>query len=641
MDFFAHQDRARRNTKWLVVYFVLAVILIITAVYAVFAAVFLWASASAGAQAPAVPAQWWNPNLFAWVTGLTLLVIVVGTIYKTWALAGGGEAVARSLGAEPIRSDSTEPAERRLLNVVEEIAIASGTPVPRVYVLEEDSINAFAAGFSTRDAVVAVTRGALNRLSRDELQGVIAHEFSHILNGDMRLNIRLIGVLNGILVVGIIGYWILRSALNTRSGRGGKKGNPLPFILLGLAVMIIGYIGVFFGKLIKSAVSRQREFLADAASVQFTRNPAGLSGALKKIGGLMDGSRITHPNAEEASHLFFADGLRASFFNLMATHPPLHERIRRIEPAFDGKFLSAADQLSAPADSPVAAAAAGLSGPAAGRATAEVIGTIGQPDTRHLAYVTSVLTGIPDDLKNAARDPGKAQALILGLLLNREAEPRARQLRYLEQQSDPEFYGQLRNIMPLLNNLRPEYRLPLVDMALAALRALSPAQVEAFKAALRALVEADAAISLFEYTLQRMVLRHLELAAGKPARRPIYYSDLPAILPRVTVVLSTLAYYGRADHAAAAQAFAAGFNALDAGAGDILPPAQCGLPQVDEALTVLALAAPQLKKQVLNACVACISADGQTTIAEAELLRAIADSLDCPIPPLLPSAAAD
>ena len=351
MDFFERQDQARRSTRRLIVYFIMAVILIILSIYIAAIAIFLGFNLNADSE---LPFEWWNSELFLWITGATVSVVVIGSLYKIFALSQGGVVVARSLGGRLIESNTPNPQERRLLNVVEEMAIASGTPVPSVFLLEkEKSINAFAAGFTPTDAVIGVTQGTLQILSRHELQGVIAHEFSHILNGDMRLNIRLIGVLNGILVIAMIGYAILRGTSRSSSSKKGGGGAVLAF---GAALFIIGYVGVFFGKLIKSAVSRQREFLADASAVQFTRNPDGLAGALKKIGGLVHGSRIKSSKAEEASHLFFSDGMHGkaspflsmrnhkppvqtrSAFSFMATHPPLETRIKRIDPSFRGRF---------------------------------------------------------------------------------------------------------------------------------------------------------------------------------------------------------------------------------------------------------------------------------------------------------------
>src|SRR6516162_6589397 len=328
MDFFEQQAQAHRKTKWLIVYFAMAVVAMIIAIYVaallIFSGIKIHESRSEyGQEQP--PFSVWDPQIFGTVSLVTLTIIGVGSLYRISALSAGGRAVSEMMGARAVNPTTTDPDERKLLNVVEEMAIASGVPVPQVYVMdEEDGINAFAAGHQPGDATVTVTRGCMKLLSRDELQGVIAHEFSHILNGDMRLNLRLMGLVFGILCLTVIGRVLIRT-------RGRK--NPLP--LVGLALIVVGWAGAFFGRLIQAAVSRQRELLADAAAVQFTRNPAGLGGALKKIGGLGYGSRIESPHAEEASHLFLANGVGNSLFS---THPPLTERIRALDPNFEGKF---------------------------------------------------------------------------------------------------------------------------------------------------------------------------------------------------------------------------------------------------------------------------------------------------------------
>ena len=338
MDFFERQDQARRNSKLLAVYFIAGVAMLIVAVYIAVAAIFVGLnsrhhrSSSPATEEARSANSLWNPQLFLGVAVATLAVIGMGSAFKTLELAKGGSVVATNLGGRLVNPSTTDPDERKLLNVVEEMAIAAGIPVPQVYLLpDERGINAFAAGHSTSDAVVAVTEGTMKLLTRDELQGVIGHEFSHILNGDMRLNLRLMGIVFGILCLAVIGRVLLQIR-----GRSSRDRNPLP--LLGLALLVIGWVGVLFGRLIQAAVSRQREFLADASSVQFTRNPAGLEGALKKIGGLSYGSKLEAAHAEEASHMFFGNGMGESFLHIMDTHPPLAERIRAIDPSFDGTF---------------------------------------------------------------------------------------------------------------------------------------------------------------------------------------------------------------------------------------------------------------------------------------------------------------
>jgi Zn-dependent protease with chaperone function len=295
MNFFERQEQSRQKTFQLILLFILADIGVVLSVY--FVAIVAVNYYANGAETSALPRQWMDPLVLLWVFAVVQALILGGSLVKIVALGRGGQYVAESLGGRLVNPSTTNPAEKRLVNIVEEMAIASGVPVPMVYVLDnEEGINAFAAGYTPGNAVVAVTKGSLNSFTRDELQGVIGHEFSHILNGDMRLNIRLIGLISGIMILATIGYHILRSG-----GRSRKGGGPIMF--MGLALIIIGYVGVFFARLIQSAVSRQREYLADASSVQFTRNPLGLANALKKIGGFSKGSLVKSPLAPEARHM--------------------------------------------------------------------------------------------------------------------------------------------------------------------------------------------------------------------------------------------------------------------------------------------------------------------------------------------------
>lgn len=637
MDFFAQQERARRNTKWLIGYFVLAVVAMITAIYLACAAIL-----PALALEERRPVALWNPPLFAGVAGGVSLVILIGSLIRIAELARGGSAVAQALGGRPLNPQTRDPDERKLLNVVEEMSIASGVPVPEVYVMDEEAgINAFAAGHSPSDAAIGVTRGAMRLLSRDELQGVIAHEFSHILNGDMRLNLRLMGVLFGILCLTIIGRVLLRS-------HGGRR-NPLP--LLGVVLVCFGFIGLFFGRLIKSAVSRQREFLADAAAVQFTRYPAGLAGALKKIGGLARGSRVTHAAAEEASHMFFGNALRPSWFNFLATHPPLEARIRRIEPDWDGVFPKvAAAPLAAPArapqvqPAPVEPAAAARprppSRPAAVPPRLPVAGLlehVGAPTAAHLVHAAALKASVPPVLEEAAHEPFDAGALVFALLLSPEAGARQEQLRVLETQTDPALFRLTTQLSAAVNGLPAGARLPLVERALPALRRLPAARYAEFRQTVRQLIESDRQVDLFEYALQKMLVRHLEPHFSKTPPRLVHYYALAPLLPDCQVLLSALARLGQTEPAGAERAFAAGCSALRAPppARRLLPPAQCNLPQIDAALERLSQATPYLKKLVLHACAAAVAADGLLQEPEAELLRAIGDTLDCPLPPLV------
>ena len=654
MDFFDRQEQARRNTKLLVVYFVAGVALLTAAVY--FAALLIFAGVNArhhryySDEQP--QATLWNPPILFGAAVGTLAVIALGSLFKISELAQGGSVVATNLGGRLVTPTTTDPDERKLLNVVEEMAIAAGVPVPQVYLLpEERGINAFAAGHSASDAVVAVTEGSIKLLSRDELQGVIGHEFSHILNGDMRLNLRLMGIIFGILCLTVLG----RILLQTR-GRSSRDRNPLP--LLGLALLLIGWIGVVFGRLIQAAVNRQREFLADASAVQFTRNPAGLAGALKKIGGLSFGSKLEAAHAEEASHMFFGNGMGESFFHLMDTHPPLTERIRAIDPGFDGIFPAVSAPVLPPAREeseegravsrpaqawPVPLPLPGM--PAAGLVPAVItaqsaMSNTGNPSPAHLRYAAGLRTSIPAGLQTAAREPLGACTLVYALLLSSDEAARRKQLDELTAATSPAVSQETLRVLPGVQAVATHTKLPLVDLALPGLRDLSPAQFQQFRDAVRRLVESDDEIDLFEYVLQKIVLRHLEprfLGARKPV---VQYYALKPLAADCSVVLSALAYVGQREPDKIALAFQQGAQPLSHTSRvqlNLVTAEQCELSQVDVALNRLSQAVPQIKKNVLNACAQTVAADGVIQEMEAELLRAIADTLDCPMPPFVPA----
>ncbi|MEO7797376.1 MAG: M48 family metallopeptidase [Opitutaceae bacterium] len=647
MDFFEHQDKARKNTKVLVVYFVIAVACIIASVYLASLLIFYGVDAKQEPGSPLPELALWDPKLFLRVVLGTLGVVIIGSLYKTAALAKGGSAVAESLGGRLVNPDTTHPDERKLRNVIEEMALAAGVPVPKIYVLDDEKgINAFAAGHAPGDAAIGVTRGCMTLLNRDELQGVIGHEFSHILNGDMRLNLRLMGVIFGILCLAVIGRILIYSR-----GRGSRDRNPL--MLLGLALIVIGAIGVFFGRLIQAALSRQREFLADASSVQFTRNPAGLSGALQKIGGV--GSKLESAHAGEASHMFFGDGLGKPLFGMMATHPPLAERIRAIDPGWDGKFKTAnvaavaaesAREKPKPASSgspfpPIPGIPGARAGDAGFATTAVQMGAVlpnlGKPTPLHLRYAETLRNSFSERVQSAAREPLDATALIYAMLLSPDKTLRTKQLAELSQRSAQSVSENIAALWPEVSFLAARARLPLVNLALPALRQLRPDEFEQFSQALQWLIESDGQIDIFEFVLQKIIRRHLASQSGEIGPTSIQYHTLKPLVPDCSVVLSALANAGSSNSGEIQKAFQAGASHLRAKLDglQLLPREKSGLEQLNTALDRLALAAPQIKKNLLEACVQVVGANGVIQEREAELLRAIADTLDCPIPPFV------
>ncbi|HEY1067209.1 MAG TPA: M48 family metallopeptidase, partial [Pirellulales bacterium] len=577
MNFFEQQDAARKSTGRLVVLFGLAVAGIMLSVYLVFAIAFAFAENRDGQ--PFTAQDFFHPGLIVAVAIGVTLVVGGGTAYKVAQLAAGGQVVALELGGRRLAPDTRDPTERKILNIVEEMSIASGVPVPPVFMMdEEDGINAFAAGYSPNDAVVAVTRGCVEKLSRDELQGVVAHEFSHILNGDMRLNVRLIGVLNGVLLIGLIGYWVFRIALSSGGGRSRERDNsPLAFLAIGLALIVVGSIGTFFGNLIKAAVSRQREYLADASAVQFTRNPDGIAGALKKIGGYHGGSKIKSPNAPEASHMYFAAGLNSWF----ATHPPLADRIRRIDPNFNGQMTSdgtgfvneatagfqggmgrRADETRRREAAAAVAAASGAA-QAAGAlppiALDHAVAQIGRPTDEHVEYAKRIIERIPEPLLTAAHDAYAARMVIYSLLVGREPAIRDAQLAILARDADPAVERTTRQLLSIADELPRELRLPVVDVAIGSLTALSVRQFDAFKTTVDALIDADSRLTVFEWMVRKLLVKRLE-PHFRPAPPPALVTlPLPQLVQDCSVLLSLLAH---ASGGSAEASFQAGASRL-------------------------------------------------------------------------------
>ena len=643
MDFFERQDKARKNTKLLVFYFIIAVVLIVASIY--FASLFMFhGAANYKHRGPAPAFSLWNATIFLYAAGGTLAVIIGGSLFKTAQLSSGGSAVAESLGGRLLDSNASDPHERKLLNVVEEMAIASGVPVPKVYVMDgEEGINAFAAGHNINDAAIGVTRGCITTLKRDELQGVIGHEFSHILNGDMRINLRLMGIIFGIVCLTVIGRVLLRSRGNSRDK------NPLP--LLGLVLLILGGVGYLFGQLIQAAISRQREFLADASAVQFTRNPDGLSGALQKIGAAHEGSQIENEHAAEASHMFFGNAMKSSLFNAFATHPPLEERIRAINPQWDRKFSqpSYAAEEELPAKKPARRSAmppiipgfptgaAGLAGAAAVIQASSVMPNIGNPTPLHLRYAVEFRESLPENILMAARNPQGASALLYALILSDDESLRATQLQELANQTGSAMHEQIVALWPEVSAAVQRSRLPLVNLALPALRQLGADQFQKFSATLNWLIESDEQIVLFEFVLLKIIRHQLEphfTRAKPPATQ--YYTIKP-LAPDCEMLLSALAHTGQTDPGEIAKAFQSGIPYIRATGVPLtlLPREECGLNEINDCLDRLGLAVPQIKKNLLEACVRVVGADGVIQENEAELLRGIAETLDCPLPPFV------
>ncbi|MDR4517867.1 MAG: M48 family metallopeptidase [Nitrosomonas sp.] len=632
MNFFELQARARQSTTRLVVLFMLAVFtliiltnLLVMFVFGFFNLQFLTLESFF---------QQFDWNLFLKVGVGVIAIVIFGSLYKINSLGGSGEKIAEMMGAELIVNGSGDVYKQRVLNVVEEMAIASGTPVPLVYLLHEDGINAFAAGDSPSNAVIGVTRGAIEKLNRDELQGVIAHEFSHILNGDMNLNLQLIGILHGIMVLGLIGEYLLRS-----DGRSRNSRNVGGAVMLGLGLMAIGYGGTLFGNLIKASVNRQREYLADASAVQFTRNPGGIAGALKRIGSDAAGSTLLNPNGAEISHALFGDGIRHTVTSLLATHPPLEQRIRQIEPNWNGKFdvpaieeSQLSEDFSSHDSQPKAAGL--MAGAAAMMAGGAFVNRIGQLNDAQINYAHLVLNELPAEIKQAAHDPFAARALIYFMVLDNAPAMRQQQLQHLETAADDGVYAETVKLVKQFAKLELAHRLPVLDIALSTLRQLSKRQYLLFKENLNVLVKMDNRIHLFEWTVQQIIFHHLDIAFEEKKQQTGQLM-LAQTRQACAVVLSLLVHAGKPQSVSKEHAFSAAREKLDGLDIALLPTNVLKLEHVSTALDQLARLAPLKKPLLLKAFAQAIVADQQVSAAEAELFRAIADLIDCPMPPLV------
>ena len=660
MDFFARQAAARGQSRWLVAGFVLSLLAVALALDLVLFSFFTSAAASGLVVAPlAFAAQ--NPGAALFCTLVVMGVLGLASLYKTMELRGGGGVVARNLGGVPVGPDTTDIRRKRLLNVVSEMSIASGVPMPEVYVLEQEpAINAFAAGHTPANAAITVTQGALDRLSRDQLQGVIGHEFSHILNGDMRLNVQLMGWVFGLFVVALIGRLILNFSPRNRRGNNGV-------IALGFAVLVLGYVGLFLGRLMQAAVSRQRERLADASGVQFTRNPQGLKEALVKIAALPDGSHLATPHAEQAAHMFFAEGLDRFF----ATHPPILERIRELDPQFDERELARAAAQAGDADLvpdepdstdavPRAVPSAGL---AAGPGTAGFAGSpatpgvmtgrsqpvptspvtqaaaqrlvagAGRADFVHIQHAQAINLALPESLREFTQSPGRAQAFVLALLLSQDATVRERQLALLKQNLSANNFGVVLQVVPVADGIEPLLRLPALQQLFPALRRAPIGQRRALGRLVYGLIHADARIDVFEFCLAKLLetLLNDELNAQVPHGTV----SLEDAQQEIAILFATLAQLGAADERSARIAYEAGMSAVLPMRRPQYTPLTDWPRKLNDALPRLEALHPFAKQAVIDGLVRTIASDEVMTEGEAELLRTVCALLHCPLPPLL------
>ena len=643
MDFFSQQDRARRYSRILYLYFFIAVIAIVVLVNLA-----LYFSLVILDLYPDKPVRWYTDGLVYYVSMATVLLILSGSVMRWFKLRSGGHAVARMVGAKLLDLHSSDAKERQLINVIEEMSIASGVPLPAIYTLkEEPGINAFVAGYEPTQAVIVVTGGTIESLDRNELQGVMAHEYSHILNGDMQINVRLMSLLAGILMISVIGR--ILSSGNSRHYRIRSRSSSR-VTLIGLALMATGYVGVFFGRIIKAAVSRQREYLADAASVQFTRNPEGIASALNKIRQASNGSMLNNEHLEEMSHMCFSQVFRRQFRQWQATHPPLEERIRRIDPGFLARIrarqLSKKNKESAAPDNrqvsqPVAgfASQAEVSltntqfAPMVPLTAQEFVATSGKLDQAHMEYAHELHQSLTPSLIDAAHDTESAKAIVLAMILRKMNLQTGMQV--LQKSLTETQLQSLETVRTMVFDLDDEQRLPLFDMCLPALKLMMQEGRTAFLALCKKLIKSDKKYTLFEFVLITLLQQNLSEEAGR--RKKIKYYSFKPVSRELQLIFSVMALAGggsRSDRHQAYRKVSRGFSMQSL---EMLGARDVSIEKMVRALEKLSQLSPILKRSVLEACADIVVQDQQLKASETELLRAIADTLQSPVPPLLPS----
>ncbi|MBL4698478.1 MAG: M48 family metalloprotease [Phycisphaerales bacterium] len=641
MDFFEHQERARASSRRFTFLYIIAVFLICAAVASV-AGLVAWMGNQAPQDSPAQVIA-----LVALIAAaITALIIVGGSLYRISELRGGGSSVAMSLGGRLIDPSSRNPNERKLLNVIEEMAIASGVPVPPVFLMpSERGINAFAAGYAPGDAVIGVTQGCVDGLTRDELQGIMAHEFSHILNGDMRLNIRMIGLLNGIVLISLIGHIVFQTTPRYTRGKEGFA-IQISWITLGIVLITIGSIGTLTARIIQSKVSRQREFLADASAVQFTRNPNGIANALRRIGGHSRRASVRHPRTQEAGHMFFGQAIRTTSMMraTLASHPPLKERIIRIDPSWDGTMLEsliAEDDIAPLSNQEKLDSLIPDIGIGQAAALLPMLALSGTMTPAHIEHAQSLILAIPEPLREAAHDIFSGRAVVYALLLDRkDAGVHQSQIEHLNEHADPVIAAMVEVLSSSASTMNADLRLTLLDMTLGSLAHLSENQHQIFRANVKALIKMDKAIDLFEWVTMGVFTRNLDERFGSAKPQVTQYYSLAKLDNELSVLLSALAHAGAQDEYDVGEALLLGEgslrNSMRGTQIKLLSKAQSDLSQLDAALKTLASCSGKLKRDMLKACALVVSADHEITRAEAELLRAVADALGVPTPPLLP-----
>jgi len=634
MDFFEHKADAKRNTVWLYILFSFAMLVIVAAVYTATSA-----SLYVGAffiQELAAPTYFWDSTRFVLVSILTSAVILMGSWYKVRQLKkGGGVAVAQMLGGNRLRA-TKDPLERQLRNVIEEMAIASGVLTPAIFILEQQGINAFAAGYGQKDTAIAVTRGAIQMLSRDELQGVIAHEFSHILHGDTHIKMQMMGLLHGITMISDFGILMIAGGYSSNryiSTSAMKQRATHPLLMLsGVLFFTVGLLGMLAADFIKAALSRQREYLADASAVQFTRNPEGIGNALKVMGGYKAGSQLNLPEIQQVSHLFFGEALQVWWqSNWWASHPPLLSRIQRIDPRFRGK-VKPMDEQAVRFQNEQYATSHFSPPPNAQQLhlhVEKVMASIGDPDANHLLQAQHLLQQLPETIHELLSEARTAKGMVYVLLLDKDKAVAGQQFQWIAKYDSSSQLAEVMRIKALMPIIKPEMRLPILDLVSPHLFTLTSDQKKSFLLVMKKLIAANKGVSLFEYLSYQHFLHVFGFKSAKKLKKNI---KLERFKQEMSVLLSLLCQMNKNKKPRRVYEEAVALLFADDKVEYMDKPC---LADLSKALKRLNVCSFDDKKRLLQAVVFCVLSDGLVSTEELETVRLVATVLDCPMPLLM------
>lgn len=620
MDFFGHQEKAKTKTFWLFLLFILGLItLSVITTYAINRILLFTLEKK------------YHPVSLAQVLVPFVAIIFLVTLYKYYTLRGGGKAVAVSLGGRLIDKKAANYKEKQLLNIIEEMAIAASLPVPPVYILDNElNINAFAAGFTINDAVIGVTSGTLLYLTRDELQAVIGHEFSHILNGDMRLSLRFTSLLYGFLYLTQIAKLLLRIISESRASEISDKrvaGFIFAAFFICCLLVVAGWLGQLWARIMQAAINRQREFLADASSVQFTRHGPALASALKKIGGNAGGSTLEVDSARIYNHLFFGQ----SDTNLFATHPSLEERIKRIEPRWNGKYITPIidqEALKEITQNPTQgiykkALVGSMLINAAINANKEAIPYV-KPVTLLNTKVTEEKQALAK-LEEICQEPMDACYFIFALLLDKDPTISIKQLAIIKKNQLVIDYQQTLAIVPINQHL------DFIEKAIPTLKQLSEKQYKDFQKIMMHFINADSVISLFEWLIYQLIIHQVGAQYNKNLAKPAKYTQIKQVKQPIQTLLSAVAWLSSSDETIK-RAFGLGANIM--GLYTIHLEEKQNIANLTTSLKELQNANEAIKKKFLKGVARAIELDKLTSPEEVMFLHTLSLCLDCPV--LLP-----